>query len=71
MEVTMTGKKWYESKTIWFNIVMTVLQVVNLLISLTDDPRMTASLVAVQTIGNIVLRVWFTSVPVGTIKGTV
>jgi hypothetical protein len=53
------SKKWYESKTIWFNIVMLVLQIVGQIMNsplLADHMQVLEILSTVQTLGNIVIR---------------
>jgi len=51
-------KKFYESKTLWFNALMTVLLLAELLRELPwVSPEMLTVLIGA---GNVVLRVWFT-----------
>jgi hypothetical protein len=55
-----THKHWYHSKTIWFNVIMTVLDAVSLLKDLKIGGESVGLYLAViHGIGNIVLRVWF------------
>ncbi len=62
-------KMWYESKTVWFNIVLTVLGVVPIVGAfmklLYPDAAMVIEgvLAMVAGIGNLILRVWFTEAP--------
>lgn len=51
-------KKIYESKTVWFNLIMMVVLVAQLVGDMyTNQAQLTALIAGV---GNIVLRVWFT-----------
>jgi hypothetical protein len=54
--------KWYESKTIWFNVIVMVGAIVALPEITTAISPSTAILI--QGVANIILRVWFTSQPV-------
>lgn len=45
-------KKWYESKTVWFNAIMTVI--------LTAKLFNTETTALIAGVGNVILRVWFT-----------
>lgn len=57
-----TSKKWWESKTVWYNIVMTAVLSAAFLQEGVPVPTWVKSvLVAVEGVGNIVLRVWFTN----------
>ncbi len=54
-------KNWYQSKTVWFNVVMTIIDI----LALAADLKIGGSAAVVylgfaQGIGNIILRVWFT-----------
>lgn len=55
-------KQWYASKTIWFNLIMTVVgtaaAVQTVYTQLSDQSIM--ALVLTQTMGNLILRIWFT-----------
>jgi hypothetical protein len=59
-------KKWYSSKTVWFNIITTAIALAT---ELSNANFPTADLfkvyMGVITLGNIILRVFFTSQPVG------
>lgn len=57
-------KAWYASKTIWFNVVLSVLGVAAALQG--SFPEWGIWLGAVTTIGNVILRIWFTDKPIGT-----
>lgn len=53
----METKKWWESKTIWFNVIMTILDIAALQsVSAWLDIQ---TLALIQTVGNVILRVWF------------
>lgn len=54
-------KKWYQSKEVWFNVIMVIVETLSFVI----DSGYTATkvlpwLVSLQAFGNIVLRVFFT-----------
>lgn len=56
--VQMDGKKWYTSKTIWWNIFSGVSTAVVAVVDskLITDPRVLGTLALVNTIVNVVLR---------------
>lgn len=60
------GKEWYMSKMVWFNIVTMVAGVIAILQGMVTDPEILSALVLAQGIANVILRVWFTTMPVGT-----
>ena len=52
----MDKKMWWESKTIWFNIVMTLLDIASLAEPLgVFTPQVMAF---VHGVGNVILRIW-------------
>jgi len=56
----MNYKYWYQSKTVWFNVILTITEVAAMMSeTMPDGYKM--GLLAVQGVGNIVLRVWFTN----------
>jgi hypothetical protein len=60
-------KPWYLSKTLWFNIILGIVGIVSLptviqLFSAKDLPY----LMAISTVGNYILRTYFTSTAIGT-----
>lgn len=57
---------WYESKTVWFNIIVTVLGVVASLQGLSTFDKYAQILGGITVLGNTILRVWFTSAPITT-----
>lgn len=54
-------KKWYESKTIWFNGLVTIIGIVSALQSLEEFQAYAFIFTPILIIGNTVLRVWFTN----------
>lgn len=65
----MQTKKWYQSKTMWFNLIMLVLSVVtmvddSLLSAIGIDPaekaRLLGYVAVITAIGNKILRLFFT-----------
>jgi hypothetical protein len=53
--------KWYLSRTVWFNIVTTVIMVASLGSIVPVDSKILGLVIGV---GNVILRVWFTSQPI-------
>ena len=60
-------KPWYRSKTLWFNIVSLAVVVAGALADsgVVSDARVVAAAVALVTIGNAALRIFFTSQAIG------
>jgi hypothetical protein len=56
-----TSIKWYQSKTIWFNIIMTLLSVISVLQGMEEFLEYAKLFLIITTVGNVILRVWFTS----------
>ena len=54
------AKKWYHSKTVWFNVIFTLAEVSVVLVDLIPV-EYTPVLMGVQGVANVVLRVWFTN----------
>ncbi len=56
--------KWYQSRTVWFNVIVTAIALATEL----SDAQLPVSLLKVYgtviTLGNIILRVFFTSKPI-------
>jgi ABC-type thiamin/hydroxymethylpyrimidine transport system permease subunit len=73
MDIKFTGKEWYMSKTVWFNVITMVAGVIALMQGVVSDPQLISSLVLAQGLINVILRVWFTSAPIGeqVVKGEV
>jgi hypothetical protein len=67
-------KKFYVSKTVWFNIIMTIVMAIPVIAAATKnlDPNMAVlvdSIAALVTgLGNIILRIWFTDTAIDTPK---
>ena len=60
-----TPKKWYYSKTVWFNVVLTLVDIIALASDLHIGGETAVLYLAfAQGIGNVILRVWFTEKPV-------
>jgi lipoprotein signal peptidase len=57
---------WYQSKVVWLNIILTVLGIVTTLQGMATFDKYAQALVLVGTIGNIILRVWFTNTTIAT-----
>lgn len=62
----MTPKNWWESWTVWFNVVSAVVVIAGIFAdpSLGFDPRIVAGATAVITAGNAIIRVLRTSQPI-------
>lgn len=63
--VAAESKPWFQSKTVWFNIVSMAVTVAALLADpgVVSDPRVVGIAAAVVTVGNMALRV-ITAVPI-------
>lgn len=67
-------KQWYESKTLWFNVVMTIVMAAPVIAAsasaLTPQQVVLIDSIAglVTGLGNVFLRVWFTDMPIETPK---
>jgi hypothetical protein len=65
-------KLWYESKTLWFNALMTIVFAVPVIAASAEalSPEQAVlinSIAALITgLGNVFLRVWFTDTPIDT-----
>ena len=57
----MNTIKWWESRTVWFNILMTILGVVASLQGVPVFDKYAQVLGLITVIGNVILRVWFTN----------
>lgn len=63
-------KQWYESKTVWFNIIaaiLGVLPVIGAYIKVISPDAATitdATIVFLAGIGNVILRIYFTDTPI-------
>lgn len=56
--------KWYQSKTIAFNLIMILLGLVAYLQSIATFNKWAVALGVITTVGNLVLRYFFTSQPI-------
>ena len=65
-------KPWYESKTVWFNLItmlLAIFPIVGAFVKVIEPSTaviIDAVLAMVAGIGNVILRVWFTDVPIET-----
>ena len=59
---TMSTKKWYASKTIWWNVIVFVVAVLALpeFIAILP-PQLLPISVFIGAVGNMILRTWFTN----------
>lgn len=55
-------KPWYESKVIWFNVILTLLDIAALF-EVVVPAQAVIFFTLTQGIGNIILRRWFTTQP--------
>jgi len=57
-EETMDGKKWYQSKTVWFNLLTGLVGIATTLSEspFASDPKVKAGFLTFVAIGNLVLR---------------
>jgi len=64
-------KPWYQSKTLWFNVVSLAVVIAGVLAdpAIVSDARVVAAAAAFVTIGNAVLRIFLTSQPIGRKRG--
>jgi hypothetical protein len=53
--------KWYASKTIWFNILMTIIGIATSLQGVSTFDKYAQVLVVIILVGNVILRTWFTN----------
>jgi hypothetical protein len=60
-------KLWYQSKTLWLNVITTVIAVLSLVGTETLSfmtPQTTELVLLTVAVLNVILRVWFTAEPV-------
>ena len=62
----MLTKPFWQSKTIWFNIVVTAIGVATSLSSVATFDKYATVLGLVTVIGNVILRTWFTNSSIAT-----
>lgn len=58
-------KKWYQSKTVWFNVIVTAIALATELSNAQLPVSLLKVYATVITLGNIILRVFFTEKPIG------
>lgn len=58
----INSKKWYESKTVLFNILTTIIMIASFVGDVHESVK--AVTIMIVGIGNIVLRIWFTEMKV-------
>ena len=58
------GKSIFASKTVWFNVITTVVGVIMALQSMPTFEMYAPLMGMILTVGNVILRVWFTSQPI-------
>lgn len=60
-------KRWYLSKTVMFNGVLTIIGVGSFLAEPKNDPTLTVASISAAVVGiaNVALRVWFTDTAIG------
>ena len=70
----MEYKPWYESKVLWFNVIMTIVMAVPVISAaieaLSPEKAVLIGSVAglITGLGNVFLRVWFTDTPINNAK---
>lgn len=55
-------KEVLQSKTVWFNVIMTVITMAEFMGNI--KPEWLGVTVMISGLGNIILRIWFTSQPI-------
>lgn len=54
-------KFWYQSKIVWFNILMTIVDLASFISTFQGVPEWLVGVSSiVHGVGNIILRIWFT-----------
>lgn len=56
--------KWYQSKTIWFNVIMTILGIVTAFQGMVEFNEYSKIFLVILAVGNVILRIWFTETSV-------
>jgi hypothetical protein len=62
--VTVAQKPWYQSKTVWLNVITFLSALGVILGGVTMTPRMLEAVGAIVAAANVGLRVWFTGSPI-------
>jgi hypothetical protein len=57
-------KSIFASKTVWFNVIMTVVGIVTAFQGLPALDAWSPYFAMILVVGNVILRVWFTSQPI-------
>jgi hypothetical protein len=57
-------KLWYQSKTLWFNVISLVLGVLGAIVGLLQTQVAVIVVTGFIGLGNAVLRIWFTDSPI-------
>lgn len=59
-------KKWYQSKTLWFNVLTFVVGLATALLDqkLFTNPVVVSIFTLVISVGNLALRIFFTGMPI-------
>jgi hypothetical protein len=62
----MQTKPFWASKTVWLNVVLTLIGIATFLAVPKNDPTLSVASIAAAVAGalNVVLRVWFTDTPI-------
>jgi hypothetical protein len=60
------SKPFWQSKTVWLNVVLTLIGIATFLAVPKNDPALSVASIAAAAAGvlNVVLRVWFTDQPI-------
>lgn len=61
-------KSIFESKTVWFNVIMTIIGIVIAFQGIPALQAWSAFLAGILAVGNVILRVWFTTTAIGTVS---
>ena len=56
LTVTVQAKKWYTSKTFWFNTLTIIAQIIAYLTGAVTNPNILAELMVGQSVINLILR---------------
>ena len=59
-------KPWYESKTVWFNIISIAVSLLGTASGMIPDGPWSMTIPLLIALGNGILRIWFTNSGIGT-----